>query len=131
VSKRDNRARLGSLALAIAAGRTVSAWAEQEKVPRRTAYRWSRDPEVRQLVQQIRRRAIDRAIGTLAKHASAAAEEIGRIATKGETDAVKLAASRAVLSDLMTVSDYADHEDRITALEERLHAPTVRDLPPA
>jgi hypothetical protein len=131
VSKRDNRARQGSLALAIAAGRTVAAWAQDNQVPRRTAYRWARSREVLQLVQQIRRRAIDRAIGTLARHATAAAEEIGRISTKGETDAIKLAASRAVLADLMTVSNYATLEARVAALEDRVHAPVIRDLPPA
>jgi hypothetical protein len=131
MSKRDNRARLGSLALAIAAGRTVTAWAKDHDVPRRTAYRWSRDPELLQLVRDVRRRAIDRAVGTLARHASAAAQEIARLSTKAEADAVKLAASRAVLADLMAVSDYADHEQRITALEERVHASKARDLPTA
>jgi hypothetical protein len=125
--QRDNRARLGSLALAIAAGRSVTAWAKEQEVPRRTAYRWTREPEVIRAVHQLRRRALDRAVGTLARRATAAALQITQLSTKAETDAVKLAASRAVLADLLTVADYADHEHRITALEDRLHAPQSRD----
>ena len=35
------------LALMIARGKTINAWASQNDVPLRTAYRWSREPQVR------------------------------------------------------------------------------------
>jgi hypothetical protein len=40
-----------SLALAIVRGQSITSWASQNEVPLRTAYRWSRDPQVRGEVQ--------------------------------------------------------------------------------
>src|SRR5262249_46727643 len=131
MSKRVNREHRSSLALAIAAGETVAAWARAHAVAKRTAYRWSRSPEVRQLVEQVRRRTIDRAVGRLSKHATAAAEQIGRLAAKAESEAIQLAASRAVLADLMTVSNYATLEARIADVERRIHAQPEQHGPAA
>ena len=51
------------LALMIARGKTINAWASQNDVPLRTAYRWSREPQVRGEVQEWRRYVLDLAIG--------------------------------------------------------------------
>jgi hypothetical protein len=120
VSKRTNQ-ELSALAAAIAGGESVSAWAGRQKppIPRRTAYRWSRLPDVRQAVQSIRRRCLDRAAGRLARHAIAAAETVAQLARSAESEAVKLAAARAVIADLMQVQDYQDLAQRVAALEER------------
>jgi hypothetical protein len=121
---RNNGDQKAALALAIAAGGTVKAWAKQHDVPERTAYKWARSPEVRNRVKRIRRRAIDRAIGRLSRYASAAAEQIARLAKGAESESVKLQAARAVLADLMQVANYADLEDRIAELERaRKEAP--------
>jgi hypothetical protein len=128
MSQRHNRNQKSSLALAIAGGSTVKAWAESHQVPARTAYTWAREEGVCALVEEIRRRAVDRAIGRLARHATAAAGEIGRLATKAESEATRLNAARAVLADLLTVSDYASLERRLTELEKR-HAREDRHDP--
>ena len=114
---RNNRDQKAALALAIAAGGTVRAWAKQHDVPERTAYTWARSPEVQKQVRRIRRRAIDRAIGRLSQHAAAAADQIARLAKDALSEAVRFQAARAVLADLMTVSNYAALEERITELE--------------
>ena len=106
-----------ALALTIATGGTVKAWANAHDVPERTAYTWARSPEVRNRVRRIRQRAIDRAIGRLSQHASAAADQIARLAKDALSEAVRFQAARAVLADLMTVSNYAALEERITELE--------------
>jgi hypothetical protein len=118
---RNNRDQKAALALALAGGSTVKAWATAHDVPVRTAYSWARSPEVRKKVRGIQRRALQRAIGCLSRHAAAAADKIGRLATGAQSEAVQLQAARAVLADLMQVADYADHEHRITALERRVH----------
>ncbi len=119
---RNNRDQKAALALAMATGRTVKAWAkEHDDVPERTAYNWARSPEVRTMVRRIRRRAIDRAVGRLSRHAAAAADQIADLAKGAESESVQLQAARAVLADLMHVTDYADHDDRIAALERRIH----------
>ena len=119
VSKRTHQ-ELSSLSAAIAAGETVASWArrQQPEVPRRTAYTWSRLPEVRQAVERIRRRCLDRAAGQLARHATAAALELARLATAAESEAVRVTACRAVLQEYREVTDYQDLAARVAALEE-------------
>ena len=120
MSLRNNRDKKAALALAIAGGGAVRAWADANGVPPRTAYSWSRSPEVRALVGRIRRRAIDRAIGRLSKHANAAAETIRKLADSATSEAVRLQAARAVLADLITVTNYAALEARLDAVERRI-----------
>jgi hypothetical protein len=119
MSTRNNQNQKASLALAMAGGQTVAAWAKANDVHRRTAHTWSKSPEVRELVGRIRRKAIDRAVGRLSRHASAAAERIAKLAQGAASESVQLQAARAVLADLMTVSNYADLEERLAALERR------------
>jgi len=117
---RNNRDQKAALALAIAAGRTVKAWAEEHDVPRRTAYNWARSPDVKEQVRRIRRRAIDRVIGRLSRHAAAAADRIAHLADSAQSESVQLQAARAVLADLMSVSNYAALEERLAEVERRL-----------
>jgi hypothetical protein len=120
MSKINNQSRKSSLALALAGGGTVTAWARENQIPERTAYTWSRSPEVLEQVEMIRREAIDRAIGRLSDSATVAAAEIARLVKEGETDTVKLQAARAVLADLMSVSNYAALEKRLVEVERRM-----------
>lgn len=115
-----NQNRKAGLAIAMATGGTVAAWARDNQVPKRTAYTWSRSPEVLELVRRIRRRAIDRAIGRLSKNATAAADEIAKLAKSATSEAVRLHAARSVLADLITVSDYAALESRLSEVESQL-----------
>jgi transposase-like protein len=123
MNQRNNRDQKAALALAIAGGRTVKAWAKDHDVPERTAYSWARSPEVRNLVRRIQRRAIGRAAGCLSRNAAAAAAKIARLADSAQSESIQLQAARAVLAELMQLADYADHEDRIAELERRVHAP--------
>jgi hypothetical protein len=119
MSKRNNQDQKQSLARAIAGGSTVAAWAKKHRVPTRTAYTWARSSQVQATVDQVRRRSLDRAIGRLSRDATAAAATIAKLARSAESEAVKLNAARGLLSDLMTVSDYATLERRLTELEKR------------
>lgn len=121
MNQRNNRDQKAALALAIAGGSTVKAWARAHDVPERTAYTWARSPDVRKKVRSIQRRALQRAIGCLSRHAAAAAGKIAALAKGAASESVQLQAARAVLADLMQVSDYADHEQRIAELERRVH----------
>ena len=109
------------LALAIARGESISSWARQNEVPLRTAYRWSRDPQVRGEVQEWRRHVLDLAIGRMARLAKKAADGIVRLAEGAESEAVQLRAWRAILADQMTVSRFAELEQRMAEIEEQLH----------
>ena len=55
------------LAIALARGTSISAWARANDVAKETARRWSREPEVRAEIEAFRRRAIDRAVGVFCR----------------------------------------------------------------
>ena len=120
MSRIHNQNRKADLALALAAGGTVKAWADAHGVPERTARTWSHSPEVLDQVAAIRRAVLDRAIGRLSDHAIAAADQIAALARDAASEAVKLQAARAVLADLMAVSNYAALEDRLADVERRI-----------
>jgi predicted metalloendopeptidase len=117
MSLRNNLERKENLALAIAAGRTVADWARDNDVPDRTARTWSHSKEVRDRVDAVRRAVIDRTIGRLSEHATEAADQIAKLARDAASEAVRLQAARAVLAELMAVSNYSALEDRIARLE--------------
>lgn len=109
------------LAIAIAAGESIAAWAKQHAVARRTAYEWSRSKEVRRRVSALRRRALDRAVGKLTRGALSAADVLLKLATGEEQQAgVRLQAARAILADLASLSDFAKMERRMARIERRL-----------
>ena len=112
------------LALMIARGKTINAWASQNDVPLRTAYRWSREPQVRGEVQEWRRFVLDLTIGRLARLSLKATDGIAKLGAGAESESVQLRAWRAVLADQMAVAKFSDLEDRMTEIEEQLSART-------
>jgi len=110
------------LGLAIAQGTSIAAWARCNGVPKSTACRWAGEPEVRRAVDAWRRGNLDRAIGRMTKRATWAVDQIFDLGANSESDSVKLRAVRAVLSDMIKVSEFSQLEARITKIEERLDA---------
>jgi hypothetical protein len=120
MSKRNNENHKANLALAMAAGTAVPDWARENDVHRRTAYTWSRSPEVLDQVKLIRSQVLDRAAGRLSDNATAAADKIAKLAQEAASESVQLQAARAVLAELMTVSNYLAIERRLDELERRV-----------
>jgi hypothetical protein len=120
MAKINNKIRKEQLALALASGGTVTAWAAANGVKERTVYTWSRSPEVVDQVEAIRRAVLEGAIGRLSQNATAATDEIARLAKEAVSESVRLQAARAVLAELMTVSNYAALERRMAEIERRL-----------
>ena len=108
------------LALAIAEGESIIAWAQENGVPRRTAFRWAQDPKVRREVEACRRRVVNQAIGRLTGMTTKAADRISTLAQEADSESVQLRASRAILADMIAVSKFSDLEYRMTEIEERL-----------
>jgi hypothetical protein len=119
------RSRKTELALAIANGTSVTAWARGNQVPKRTAYRWAGEPKVRAAVESYRRRAVDQAIGRMARRVTWATDGIAKLAEGAASESVKLTALRAILSDMMAVSQFAGLEQRITELEQQFDEQTA------
>ena len=111
-------------AIALAQGASIAGWADLNGVPKRTAYRWAKDPKIRAEVESCRLRAIDRAIGRMSKRVTWAADGIARLAKNAESESVRLSALRAILSDMMAVSQFAGLEQRMGQIEEQLRERT-------
>jgi hypothetical protein len=112
------------LTLAIAKGMPVTQWARENCVPKRTAFRWAREPKVRAAVESYRRRVLDRAVGRMTVGVTWATEGIFELAKGAASESVKLAALRAVVSDMMAVSKFGGLEDRVTQIEGKINART-------
>src|SRR3954465_14068282 len=82
------------LALAIAGGESITAWAKQNGVSERTAFSWAQDPKVRREVDACRRRALNQAIGRLTGMSMSAVEGIAHLAQGAESESVQLRAWR-------------------------------------
>jgi hypothetical protein len=94
------------LALAVANGQSIA--------------RWARRHEIRSRVAELRGRLLDRAIGVLARRAAANAAEINRLASKAESEAVRLAAARAGIADLLGASRFAELRAEVEDLKREL-----------
>ena len=112
------------LALAIAQGRSVALWARDNQVPRRTAYRWASQPDLRATVESCRRRARDRALGRMAMQARRASDQTAKVAAAAESESVKLRALRSILADVISVSKFSDLRRRMAAIEQEIHERT-------
>jgi hypothetical protein len=104
-------------AMAMAMGRSVSAWAKQHRVPRRTCHDWKETKEYKLRVQDIRRRAVDRAIGLLARDLTTASGTFARLVKDRKNGTVQLQAARAIFSTYLTTMKQFDMEERMTEIE--------------
>jgi hypothetical protein len=110
------------LALHVACGGSVAAFARDHEVPRRTAYLWTKEPGFAAKTAGYRDKILDKLVGRLAKLGGKAVSGIGVLAVKGESDAIKLAACRAILSDLISIGAYQANARQFAAMEARLDA---------
>ena len=108
------------LALAIAGGESITAWAKQNGVSERTAFYWAKDPKVRREVEACRRRVVNQAIGRLTGMTVKAAGGIAKLAQWAESESVQLRAWRAILADMVSVSKFSDLEYRMAEIEGKL-----------
>jgi hypothetical protein len=102
MSKHRNSQPKAELALAVASGQSVAGWAKAREVPEPTAH------------------AVDRAIGRLARRATQAVEEIVTLSKTAKSEAVKLAAARAILSELAGVTSHAAMQHQLAELHQRI-----------
>jgi hypothetical protein len=120
MDKEVRRHKKINLALAIAEGESIIAWAPENGVPERTAFRWAQDPKVRREVEACRRRVVNQAIGRLTGMTTKAADGIVTLARDADSESVQLRAWRAILADMIAVSKLSDLEFRMSEIEEQL-----------
>ena len=95
-----------SLALGVACGRSVRSWARRHEIEFTTAYEWSVQKEFRLLVDRARLRVADFMVGRLVRAARLAIDQLVRLCTRSDSDAVRLSASRALLTYWMKVDTH-------------------------
>ena len=118
--KINNEIQKEQLALHLASGGGVADWAKANGIPDRTAYTWSRSPEVRGRIESIRCGVLAEAVKQLASHAGAAAAQIVNLAQNAQSETVRLQASRAVLADFISVSAYISLTTQVADIETEL-----------
>ncbi len=75
---------------------------------------------MRARVASYRRFVVDEALGVMSSHVGKAASGITSLADNAVSESVKLAALRAVFSNMMAVAEFSSLDDRMTLIEERL-----------
>ena len=105
------------LAMVIARGGSVIAWAKKNEVAERTAFYWAKDPKVREEVEEWRRHSFDQALGRMNSRSRKAADGIFKLASGAESEAVQLRAWRTMLSDQMAMAEHSTLDRRMLELE--------------
>jgi hypothetical protein len=111
----DKKAKL---AIVIARGHSILAWARKNGVPERTAFRWAKEREVRETSEMWRRTVLNQAIGRMVRCSTSAVAGMERLAKEADSEAVRLRAWRAILADQMAMARFSTLELRMTELEE-------------
>ena len=88
MTERHHESQNTLLTVALAQGTSAAKWARTYGVPKATAYRWSKEPAVRAQIESIRRRAIDRAVGRMARRMTWATDGIAKLAKNAKSESV-------------------------------------------
>jgi len=108
-------------AVSLAAGRPVAEAARGLDLAERTAYRWAASAKMKARVAELRIRMTDEAIGQLSGAAAEAAAVLRAVMTDPENPpTARVAAARAILSDLLSLREHLDLAGRLAELEGRL-----------
>ncbi len=110
-----------SLALGVACGRSVRSWARRHEIEFTTAYEWSVQKEFRLLVDRARLRVADSMVGRLVRATRLAIDQLVRLCTRSESDAIRLSASRALLDYWIKVDRHFVLHAKMDDIEVRLH----------
>jgi hypothetical protein len=108
------------IALALAKGCTRVDAAREAGVSERLVYLRLERPEFRALVDELRTRLIGDAVGKLSAAATEAAETLKALLGASHPAAVRLGASRAILSALIEVRGHLELSGRVAEIEARL-----------
>ena len=125
-----NEVQKDQLALHLASGGGVADWARANGIPDRTAYSWSRSPDVRERTESLRRAVLAEAVQQLGAHAAAAAGQIVKLAEDARSETVRLQAARAVLAEFVSVSNYTSMAGQLADIERRLRERSASSAAP-
>ena len=110
---------MDSIALAVASGSTIKSAAAEAGCSLPIAYSLSRSPEFRERIGEIRKLAIERAVGLLSDAAGQAATTLVDLLTDDDPK-IRLAASSKLLSSITPLTELHDLRHDLQQLREQL-----------
>jgi hypothetical protein len=122
----DRKNADSALALALAAGWTVTEAARAAQISERTAHRRLEDHAFRRLVAEFRRQMVDAAVGKLANTSARAVKTLSNLLT-AESESVRLGAARTILELGSKMRASEELELRISELEQHSYGTRIPD----
>ncbi len=118
--KRHPPKQRDDLALAVAMGSTITAWAKENKVPLRTANEWAGKPEFKAAVEAHRRAINDRALGVFVRFKVEAVGTLARLMRSAKSEQVQFQAARTINELGQETEDRQVLWDKVEELGKRL-----------
>jgi hypothetical protein len=106
------------LAMRLAFGQSLRRAAAELGVSEVTAQRRLRDPRFRERVQEIRRRAVDEAVGQMVAAMTAAVTKLRNLIENGERETTQLRAALGLIDLTLKAAALADLQERVEQLEQ-------------
>src|SRR4051794_21907725 len=100
MARQHNESRIDDLALAIARGTSVTAWAAANGISRNTAYSWTLLDGFKAKVSAYRTKLVDESVGLLTGSLRQAVDQLVSLMKTAESEQVKLAACRLFLDQV-------------------------------
>jgi hypothetical protein len=117
---RNRQSKLEHLALHVASGGSVASFARDNEIHVRTAYAWTKLEGFDEKVSGYRASTLSQIVGRLSNLGGRAVKQMGALATGAESENVRLAASRGILADLVSVGTYAVSMSQFNELQARV-----------
>ncbi|MCA9050046.1 MAG: hypothetical protein KDA89_15020 [Planctomycetaceae bacterium] len=114
------------LSVHVAGGKTIRAAADLIGISEATAYSISSSDEFRQSVSRLRSEAINAAVGALSDAASKAVATLLELLSPEHEPAVRLNASKAILTHLGPLSEHGELRQRIQDIETKAQLKVAR-----
>jgi hypothetical protein len=107
------------LAAKLAFGTSLRAAAAELGISEVTAQRRLRDPRFRERVQEIRRRAVDSAVGQMVEAMTAAVAKLRNLIENGERETTQLRAALGLIDLTLKAAVLSDLQERLERLEQQ------------
>jgi hypothetical protein len=108
--------------LATATGESTVSFCKRTRVCRATVCKWQSDAEFARDVERLRRKMLDQAVGKFSGAVTTIADGMIKLAMEAVSEAVRLAAGRSVVENLMQISEFAELKTRLESIERKLDA---------
>ncbi len=109
------------LAAHVACGGSVKSFANVHPCSARTCYTWLKQPDIQTEIEKHRKSMIDQTVGYLTAGLSRASRKLVDLTTS-KSEPIALAASRAIVSDFVTMANFASVSAEMAELKRRVEA---------